>query len=280
MTASIWNPGSTTTPSSPETTPHLFTPGTASAPGLAFVGDVDTGIFQEAAGRVSVGTNGSKRVTVDELGNVLFEGAKISFGSEVSVTAAATIDLGAYTTNTLVVSGAPQVITSFGVNYKGFFCLRFTTQQLIQHGALLQCPSSVNYLVPANTTVFVYPKAGGGWIVSGNSSVAAEWVPTGTTPIYVTATTFTLAGDWSTVLTAGRRLQITINSGTKYGAVVATSVSTSITTVTVVMDSSTPLDNTITVVNYGFLNPATPSVPSGTSSSAAAIDLFSFYNLI
>jgi len=47
-----------------------FSAGTAALPGLAVVGDPNTGIFFPAADQVAVATNGAARITVDSTGNV------------------------------------------------------------------------------------------------------------------------------------------------------------------------------------------------------------------
>jgi len=63
-----------------------------------------------------------------------------------------------------------------------------------------------------------------------------EWVRSGLTPTYVSATSFTVAGDHRVDLPAGRRLKATISGATKYGTVLSSSYGASVTTVTVQWD--------------------------------------------
>lgn len=99
-----------------------------------------------------------------------------------------------------------------------------------------------------------------------NSVPAAlsEWVISGLTPSYVSATQFTLAGDQTALFQVGRRVQYTLGSGQSTGSITA-SVFGALTTVTLVTDSI-PLDNTLSAVNYGLLNAAKPSVPTNFKS--------------
>lgn len=113
-----------------------------------------------------------------------------------------------------------------------------------------------------------------------NSVPAAlsEWVVSGLTPSYVSATQFTLAGDQTSLFQVGRRVRYTLGSGQSTGSITA-SVYAAITTVTVVTDSI-PLDNTLSAVDYGFLTALKPSVPTAFKSpisgpSAALTGTFS-----
>ena len=47
-----------------------FVSGSASAPGIAFSGDTNTGIFRPGADSVAVATGGTQRIVVDSSGNV------------------------------------------------------------------------------------------------------------------------------------------------------------------------------------------------------------------
>lgn len=99
--------------------------------------------------------------------------------------------------------------------------------------------------------------------VSGiNDTEAAtidQWVASGLTPTYVSATQFTLAGDQTTVFHVGRRLKTTNSGGTVY-SYISVSAYTSLTTVTVVNDSGT-LDAGLSAVSYGMLSATNPSIP-------------------
>lgn len=96
------------------------------------------------------------------------------------------------------------------------------------------------------------------------------WTPTNITPTYVSATSFTMPGDVTSILQVGRRIQATVTAGTAYGTIITSSYSgiTLITTVTSTMDSTT-LDSGLSVVNVGTLpsvNTPVPVVPGLTQS--------------
>ena len=85
-----------------------------------------------------------------------------------------------------------------------------------------------------------------------------EWVA-GPAPTYVSATQFTLVGDQTTTFQVGRRLKTTNSGGTVYSTITA-SAYTTLTTVTVVNDSSS-LDSGLSAVSYALLNSSNPSIP-------------------
>lgn len=62
------------------------------------------------------------------------------------------------------------------------------------------------------------------------------WVRLGEVATYVSATSFTLSGDWRTVASVGRRVKATITGGSVYGTIITSSFATSTTTVTVQWD--------------------------------------------
>lgn len=104
------------------------------------------------------------------------------------------------------------------------------------------------------------------------SSSASEWVASGLTPTYGSATTFTLAGDQTSTFHVGRRLKITDGSGTIYGTVRSAAFG-AVTTVTVLVDASGSITNPTTAVQYGLvshINSSAPSQVSGFYAVAAA----------
>jgi hypothetical protein len=93
-----------------------------------------------------------------------------------------------------------------------------------------------------------------------DASVAVDqWVDSGVTPTYVSATSFTLPGDQTSAFTVGRRIKTLVTAGTAYGRISA-SVFGALTAVTVVMDS-TPLDSGLSSVQLGLLTPDNTSIP-------------------
>lgn len=87
-----------------------------------------------------------------------------------------------------------------------------------------------------------------------------EWV-TGPTPTYVSATSFTLSGDQTSVFQVGRRVKATVTAGTVYGTITSTTYSSS-TTVVIVTDSGS-LDSGLSAIYYGLLSADNKSYPDG-----------------
>lgn len=79
----------------------------------------------------------------------------------------------------------------------------------------------------------------------------SEWV-LGTTPTYIGASSFSVAGDQTLIYTPGRRVKITDSGGTKYGTI-ATSVYTSVTTITLDANSDSLASPTASL-SYGIIN--------------------------
>jgi hypothetical protein len=94
--------------------------------------------------------------------------------------------------------------------------------------------------------------------INDSSITISQWVDSGFTPTYVSATQFTVPGDQTSTLTVGRRIKVLVTAGTAYGYISA-SVFGALTTVTVVMDS-TPLDSGLSSVQLGLLTPNNTSL--------------------
>jgi hypothetical protein len=101
--------------------------------------------------------------------------------------------------------------------------------------------------------------------ISGINNVSSslsldQWVA-GSTPTQTAANKFTLLGDQTIIYHAGRRLKLVLAGSTLYGTIIS-SVYTSLTTITVHLDSSA-LDATLSAVSYGitsFNNTALPRI--------------------
>lgn len=115
--------------------------------------------------------------------------------------------------------------------------------------------------------------------VSGvnDSSVSIdEWIDSGVTPTYVSATSFTLVGDQTSAFHVGRRLKCTVTAGTTYSRIVSSAYG-ALTTVTVVNDGSLTLDSGLSAVQYGILRNNVLSIPfriatsSGTDTYTASV---------
>lgn len=90
------------------------------------------------------------------------------------------------------------------------------------------------------------------------SQSGLEWI-SGPTPTFVSATSFTLAGDQTSNFQVGRRVRTSNTGGTIYSRITG-SVFGALTTVTVVNDSGN-LDAGLSAVSYGLLAATNPSVP-------------------
>lgn len=86
-----------------------------------------------------------------------------------------------------------------------------------------------------------------------------EWIALGLTPTYVSATSFTVTGDQTTILNPGRRVRSSNTGGTIYSTIVSSTYGT-FTTVTVVNDTGS-LDSGLASVSYGIQSSANTSMP-------------------
>lgn len=114
--------------------------------------------------------------------------------------------------------------------------------------------------------------------VNDTTGSQSEWI-TGPSPTYISATSFTLAGDQTTTFHKGRRIRTTNSGGTIYSTI-TNSVFGASTTVTVANDSGN-LDSGLSAVSYGLVSAANPSISpqmvyrSGASvASAATTDIW------
>ena len=101
------------------------------------------------------------------------------------------------------------------------------------------------------------------WItgVNDSSSVVVpntEWIASGLTPSYISASSFSVTGDNRAKFPVGQRIKYVVTAGTGYGTVLSNAF-TSVTTVNIQADS-TALDSGLSAVSYGLFNAANPSV--------------------
>ena len=166
MAASIWAPGTTTNPTLPSVAPVQFVKGSASNPGITFVGDIETGIWSEADGYINFTVNGVTKLTITPAGNVVFGGKFVS-NVEVDIASSTTIDLGGAASNSVCITG-DNTITSLGTNYQGPIFVRFSGSPLLNHSTSLALPGAANISVTAGATALFMPKAtagvSDGWI--------------------------------------------------------------------------------------------------------------------
>lgn len=94
-------------------------------------------------------------------------------------------------------------------------------------------------------------------------TVSEQWV-VGTTPTFASTTSFTLVGDQTAIYHIGRRVKLQSTIAT-LGGTISASVFSSVTTITVVLDTSV-LDATLNAVWYSILTAVNSSVPGMFSS--------------
>jgi hypothetical protein len=86
-------------------------------------------------------------------------------------------------------------------------------------------------------------------------AVVNEWV-SGTTPTYISGTSFSVTGDQTSTLHVNRRLKLTVTGVALYAYIIK-SVYTSLTTVTVLVDGGTSLTSGLTAMSYGIVSGST-----------------------
>lgn len=104
--------------------------------------------------------------------------------------------------------------------------------------------------------------------VNDISASASEWVDSGLTPTYISATQFSVMGDQTGTFLVNRRVKTKNTSGFVYGRITASSYS-SVTTVTVLNDSGV-LDSGLSTVAYSFISGTPSSVPYNLYAGAGS----------
>lgn len=95
--------------------------------------------------------------------------------------------------------------------------------------------------------------------VNDSGSTTSEWVVSGLTPTYINPASFSLQGDQTSDFHVGRRVKTLDGLGTDYGYI-NSSVFTSLTTVTVVLDAGA-LDSSLSQVSLGIITADNTSAP-------------------
>ena len=91
-------------------------------------------------------------------------------------------------------------------------------------------------------------------------SATLQWVTNSLSPLYVNATTFTLAGNRTAEFHVGRRVQFNVTAGTVYGTIVSSAYST-LTTIVTRMDGSSALDSGLSRAYLSILRADNSAVP-------------------
>lgn len=109
----------------------------------------------------------------------------------------------------------------------------------------------------------------------GDTSSAPDQFPyVAGTPTYISAVSFSLAGDQTNDAQISRRIRSINNGGTIYSTITNSAFGAGITTITVANDSGV-LDAGLSQVNYSLLTPLNPSVPTTYAKSGANSDITS-----
>ena len=103
--------------------------------------------------------------------------------------------------------------------------------------------------------------------INDTTSTADQWIASGLTPTFISATQFTVAGDQTSTFSVGRRIKATVTAGTVYGTVTVSAFA-AVTTVTVSLDSGA-LDSGLSSVSVALLTPDNSSVPGVRLSGGA-----------
>lgn len=100
----------------------------------------------------------------------------------------------------------------------------------------------------------------------------SQWVQSGLTPTYISATSFSLVGDQTAIFQVGRRLQTLNTSGLIYSTIDTSTFGAGVTTITTVNDSGV-LDLGISQVSYGLISAEKTSFPFTALGAANTIAL-------
>lgn len=113
----------------------------------------------------------------------------------------------------------------------------------------------------------------------------SQWLLFSGAPTYISATSFSLAGDQTLTFTAGRRLRLKNTGGIVTGTIL-TSAFGSVTTITLANDSGGALDSGLSEVSYGILTSTANAIPANpyyfemrNSASRSTTGVFTTYTL-
>lgn len=108
--------------------------------------------------------------------------------------------------------------------------------------------------------------------VNDPSGVTAQdqWASYSGTPTFISATSFSVAGDQTSTFQVGRRIRTTNAGGTIYSSITASAFGAGITTITVTNDSGT-LDASLSQVSYGIISKDNSSLSRATLGFTAAV---------
>lgn len=144
--------------------------GSVSAPGLAFVGDTDTGIYSTGANTLSIATAATNAVTFSATQTSAWAGKAVGKSWDVDaitdVASAATCDIGAAATSEVNITGT-TTITSFGTSNAGIVRRgTFAGVLTLTHNATsLILPGGANITTAAGDSFVARSLGSGNWRV-------------------------------------------------------------------------------------------------------------------
>lgn len=95
---------------------------------------------------------------------------------------------------------------------------------------------------------------------SANLTNTSQWVASGLSVVYNSASSFVVAGDQTADLHAGRRVRLTLGTGYVYGVITSSSF-TSSTTVNVTLDGTSVLDASLSALDVSVLRADVEALP-------------------
>jgi hypothetical protein len=125
---------------------------------------------------------------------------------------------------------------------------------------------------PPNSTIWSEDNVSG--INDPDQSTFPEWIESGLTATFLSATSFSVSGDQTSVFSLQRKLKAIVTGGVSYPTVISASYANPITTVTVDNNGGVPLDSGLNsaIVYYSLLDPTNTSVSTdATHVKATAI---------
>lgn len=119
---------------------------------------------------------------------------------------------------------------------------------------------------------------------SASSTTSANWIDFAGTPTYISATSFSVTGDYRTTFLTSRRVQIQNSDSSKtFGTVVSSTYATGITTIVISPDYGNAVSSLIASLSYGFIETgAVSSIPvavqAGSSAGGSEYELWINYD--
>lgn len=155
--------------------------GSVSAPGLAFSGDTDTGLYSPGANQLALATSGTAALTISSTQTTTWTakatGKAFDVDAITDVASASTTDIGAAATSEVRITGT-TTITSFGTSNAGIRRRgRFADVLTLTHnGTSLILPAAANITTAANDRFEALSLGSGNWIVTGYTKASGRSV--------------------------------------------------------------------------------------------------------